>query len=90
MIDQRLNREYLQARGTVSGPVRIALVGAGRWERAPGRAAILDQIELAGIVEPFEPARARLTAVGAPLFATPSTSYIADGGAGGRPDRRAV
>jgi myo-inositol 2-dehydrogenase/D-chiro-inositol 1-dehydrogenase len=67
----------------VSGAVRIALVGAGRMgsvHLAALRSS--DAIELAGIVEPFEPARTRLDGMGVPLFATPS-ELIADGGAEG-------
>ncbi len=67
----------------MNGPVRIALVGAGRMgsvHLAALRSS--DQIELAGIVEPFEPARARLDGVGVPLYGTPS-DLIAAGGAEG-------
>ncbi len=67
----------------MSGPVRIALVGAGRMGSVHLSALrASDAIELAGIVEPFEPARTRLEGVGAPLFATPS-QLIADGEAEG-------
>jgi myo-inositol 2-dehydrogenase / D-chiro-inositol 1-dehydrogenase len=61
--------------------VRIALVGAGRMgsvHLAALQAA--DGVELAGIVEPFAAARARLGDVGVPLYETPS-SLIADGAA---------
>ena len=74
----------------MSGPVRIALVGAGRMGSVHLSALrASDAIELAGIVEPFAPARTRLEGVGAPLFATPS-QLIADGERRGRSHRRAV
>lgn len=67
----------------MSDAVAIALVGAGRMgsvHLAALQAA--EGIELAGIVEPVTPARARLADVGVALYETPS-ALIADGRAQG-------
>jgi myo-inositol 2-dehydrogenase/D-chiro-inositol 1-dehydrogenase len=67
----------------VSGPVRIALVGAGRMGSVHLAALLAsDQIELAAIVEPVAAVRARHDSLGVPLYETPS-QLIADGTAEG-------
>ena len=55
----------------MSGPVRIALVGAGRMGRVHLAALkASDQISLAGIVEPVDAVRAKLGDDRVPLFAS--------------------
>jgi myo-inositol 2-dehydrogenase/D-chiro-inositol 1-dehydrogenase len=67
----------------VSGPVRIALVGAGRMGQVHLSALrSSDEIELAAIVEPAGAVRSRLDGLGVPLYETPS-ALIADGAAEG-------
>jgi myo-inositol 2-dehydrogenase / D-chiro-inositol 1-dehydrogenase len=67
----------------MSGPARIALVGAGRMGQVHLSALRSSaEIELAAIVEPVAAIRSRLTEVGVPLYETPS-ELIADGTAEG-------
>jgi myo-inositol 2-dehydrogenase / D-chiro-inositol 1-dehydrogenase len=67
----------------VSGPVRIALVGAGRMGQVHLSALrSSDEIELAAIVEPAAAIRSRLEDLGVPLYETPA-ELIADGTAEG-------
>lgn len=67
----------------MSGPVRIALVGAGRMGQVHLSALrASDEIELAGVVEPAAAVRSRLTDLGAPVYTDPS-ELIADGTAEG-------
>lgn len=63
----------------MSGPVRLALAGAGRMGQVHLPALLAsDEIELAGIVEPFAAARARLQDLAVPLYETPA-QLIGDG-----------
>ncbi len=68
-IDQRRNREYLQRAWPLS-PVRIALVGAGRMGSVHlGALRASREIELVGVVEPFDATRRRVAAGGAHVYA---------------------
>ena len=67
----------------MNGPVRIALVGAGRMGSVHLAALLAsDEIELAAIVEPVAAVRSRHDDLGVPLYETPS-ELIADGSAEG-------
>jgi myo-inositol 2-dehydrogenase/D-chiro-inositol 1-dehydrogenase len=67
----------------VSGPVRIALVGAGRMGRVHLAALqAADGVQLAAIVEPVAAVRSQLAGLGVAVVETPS-QLIADGGAEG-------
>lgn len=67
----------------MSGPVRIAQVGAGRMGSVHLSALRASpEIELTAIVEPVAAVRAQLAGLGVPLYETPS-QLIADGAAEG-------